>query len=316
MILVDQFVSPVNRLELHLGEYLGQCTLEDLARRARPDREDAALRQMLARARQSGGRVERPVARVEKLIGGVVDVDEDGIVQLPRRVREVLEDVAFFHPKPWLGAQHPGEGNEVTRHPVDYLREKLEHLDCRDVLARECRMGRVAEAEAADENIELAAAMPFERDCCQRGLGFGVVAAHQEFVVEGHLGDDCPGSRQELSSSQTQYTEFRLAVLEDLQLRRRAHWMTDSARILSLADDASGVKAARWPRDRGTQCRGKKDILPGWCVSFNPLAIGAVVPSQPTSCSSANAVRATRCPNSRPPAHRNQLPWAHRLTRG
>ena len=46
LILVDQLVSPVNRLDLHLGEYLGQRTLEGLAR---PDREDVALCQMLAR---------------------------------------------------------------------------------------------------------------------------------------------------------------------------------------------------------------------------------------------------------------------------
>ena len=53
--------------------------------------------------------------------------------------------------------QQRGERNEVTGQPIDDLRQKFKHLDIHDFRAGECRVGRVAETEAADENIKFAA---------------------------------------------------------------------------------------------------------------------------------------------------------------
>ena len=82
-------------------------------------------------------------------------------------------------------------------------------------------MGRVTEAESAHQDRKPLARVQGQGELGQASFGLGVVTAHEEAVVEGHLGDDHARPGEKLAPAQAEFTQRRVLLVEDL--KKRAH---------------------------------------------------------------------------------------------
>ena len=155
----------------------------------------------------------------------MVDIDQDQ-VELPalsallfggRRERGI--DVRLDHPEAGVAVQLVGQWHPPVAHPVDHLRQELDHVDTRHPGRAQGFVRRVPETEPANQNPETVAFVPLQRAGRERHLGDRVIAAHQQVAIEGDLGDDCPGSRQQLATPQADHAERGLFVGEHFEVR-------------------------------------------------------------------------------------------------
>ena len=183
----------------------------------RPHAEHAAWPQVVGDAAEAAGRVEGRAGGVERLVGGVVDVDEDEVVLLAGRAEEQAVDVLLHDLEARVVREEERERDEALLQPADHGRLELDHAHAVDLARRQRGVGRVSQPEAAHEDREPLAAVQRH---APRGHGLlrgRVQAAHEHVRVDRHLGDDDAGPAQELAAPQAQRAPRRVDVVEDLE---------------------------------------------------------------------------------------------------
>ena len=163
-------------------------------------------------------RVEAVAGFPEALVGGVVDVDQEEVVGPGGWAAQAFEHVVLDRLKARIGHQFLAERDDATCDPLDDALNQLDHLDTRDTVRVERCFARVTEAEAADHDIEIAAAVHRDRACCQLALGHGDRAAHQELMLECQL-DDVRHRRS--SPTEDEHAERRIDVIDDFEFAHR-----------------------------------------------------------------------------------------------
>ena len=79
-------------------------------------------------------------------------------------------------------------------------------------------MRRVAQPKPADQHPQVASRVHLDRRVRQGALRTGVQAAHQELVIQRHLGDDRAGLREQFTPPQTQESQWAHFVGENLKI--------------------------------------------------------------------------------------------------
>ena len=136
-ITSQPLVLEQGHLRVHRREHVPQRGLEISILAARPHREDPAGTQVATHAPQSVGRVERRALVSERVVRGVVHVDQDQIVALGGGPQQPRVDVVQDHAEPRVRAELRGQRDQTALEPFDDLRHVLNDVDPRDARARE-----------------------------------------------------------------------------------------------------------------------------------------------------------------------------------
>ena len=188
--------------------------------RVRPDAEHTADFEVLLGELQAGVRIEGAVHLAQPLVRRMVDVDDDDVETPTRTLGQPGIYVSLSNHESRIGHQLGRQRHEPVLDPGDHRRQELDDLDGGHLLGGECGMGRVSETEPTDENIQIRAAVHLDRRVSERPLGRGVVAAHQELVIERDLGDHGSGFRQEFAAPQRDHPDRSFLGSEELDVRR------------------------------------------------------------------------------------------------
>ena len=129
-------------------------------------------------------------------------VDEHDVPVFVSTLAERRIGVTFADVQPRIREQLRGKRKQAFPQKADNRPEELDHLDAPYALRLQ-HVGRgVAETQPAHENGQVVPSVARERLIRQRALRHRVVAAHQQLVIEGDLGDHGAGSGEELSAAQ------------------------------------------------------------------------------------------------------------------
>ena len=112
---------------------------------------------------EAGGGVEGGVALVEEVVGGVIDIEEDGVegaggflrVEAGGGVGGEGEEVGEDEVAAGIGDEAGAEGDEAGLVPVDDGGHELDDVKGGDAGVIEDGGGGVAEAEATDDDAEV-----------------------------------------------------------------------------------------------------------------------------------------------------------------
>jgi len=174
---------------------------------------------MLGHGAQAAGGIERAARCIQRFVGRVVDIDQNHVGRLLGRPQQAGVDIPLHHLEPGIRSQLLSGGEPALFEPRDHGIEKFDHLDPRNPGRGQRGVGRVAEPEPAHQDRQPLARMHAERDLGQAPLGFGVVAAHQEALVEGDLGDDHARARDEFAPAQAEFAQRGVLQVEDFEER-------------------------------------------------------------------------------------------------
>lgn len=156
-----------------------------------PHGEDTAGVELCRELAEGSGGIERGVAGVEEVLGGVVDVEEDGVeaaggifgVEAGGGSGRQREEIAVDEAAARVGGERRAERDEAAFVPFDDGGEGVDDEERSDGVVPERGGGGVAEAETTDDDVERAG----EVGQSEVGEGdFDVVeeAGHEELLAE------------------------------------------------------------------------------------------------------------------------------------
>lgn len=128
-----------------------------------PQPEDTAGAEHPSCASESCGLVEVRVARVQEIARRVVDVHQDrvvGVLVLPTKrntCADRLEEVRGYKAASGVGRQLLAQRYEVPPVPLDYLRQRLDHVERPDAVVGQDCARRVPETQASDGDVQAVA---------------------------------------------------------------------------------------------------------------------------------------------------------------
>ena len=158
---------------------------------------------MLNHGSQAVRGVECPALRIQGFVRGVIYVDQDQ-VKLPlgwaeqTRVYVALNDL-----EPRVGGKRFTGGEPTLLDPCNDGVEEFDYLDSGDTARGQGGLSREPKPESAHQNGKIFARVHFEGEFREASFGLGVIAAHEEALIQGDLGDDHSRAREKLAPPET-----------------------------------------------------------------------------------------------------------------
>lgn len=173
-------------------ESVRQHLLKRMVRRVvRPERENAAGMQLRGEPGQPLRLVQRGVARMQQVSRRMVDIHQHRVEAALRSVgietgggMRHREEVAMDQAATRITRQGLAERKQSLLVPFDDLGKRVNHDQRSNARIFEHGERGVAEPEAADDDVEVVPIKGGQSEACQRDLGGGELARHQEGIAE------------------------------------------------------------------------------------------------------------------------------------
>ena len=160
-----------------------------VGRIVRPQGEHPARTQLRGQAGQTGALVERRVAGVQHVVGGVVDVEQHDVDRTQPARRRIGEEVALDEHASRVVREPCGVREQTSPVPADDLGQRVDDAQGPHPVVLEGGERRAAQTQATDHDVEVAAVVSGETKPGQLRLGDGEQARHEELLTEPHLVD-------------------------------------------------------------------------------------------------------------------------------
>ena len=185
---------------------------------------------------------------VQHVARRVVDVEQDGVIGAAgvtriesHRVGGAGEEVRANQRDAVIGGKAGRLRQQISPVPIDHRIGELDHRECPDPIAAQRLLRRIAQTQAADEDIERCPRGAFEAQPRQFLLRDGEQTRHHMLVIELDL-VDIGAHRQVEPAPQADHTHRRLLPAQLLE--PCAHAISISAEPGDFISAESGVSTA------------------------------------------------------------------------
>ena len=211
-----------------MGSGLDEDPVEDfLELRVRwfvgPQGEDPARMKLIGKVSQPPRLVKRPVARVQEVARGVVDIQKyrmkpsprlRGVKALLRRLSQGKE-IAVDKTAAGVAGQGRPQRDQTLTMPVDHRVQRLHNEKGPHRRVLQCCHGGVAQPQPAHDDIERRGVEGGQTEPGQRNFHLVEQTGHEERLAEFHLEDLDVPQHGDAASAESDFAEGRCAAVQN-----------------------------------------------------------------------------------------------------